>query len=720
MATVYLARDLKHDRPVAIKVLRPDLAAAIGAERFLHEIRLTANLQHPNILPLFDSGSADGRLFYVMPYVDGETLRQRLSRGHQFAVADAIRLIADVADALAYAHAQGVVHRDIKPENILLHQGRVLVADFGIASASESDSARLTRAGMVIGTPGYMSPEQASGSPVDGRSDQYSLACMLSEMLTATGGALGPSAETVLAGSGEREGPTPARADLPPNVRDAIRRATSREPDARFPRVAAFVAALRSPLASADEKSIAVLAFANMSADPDNEYFADGIAEEIINALTQLSDLRVVARTSAFSFKGTSDDVRTVGERLQVRHVLEGSVRKSGNRLRITAQLVSVTDGYRLWSEKYDREMDDVFAIQDEIATTIAAKLQITLAGVPGRQLVTPSTDNLEAYELYLKGRALMHRRGSRIVEGMECFRRAIALDADYAPALAGLAQALVLSSLWGFTNPKDVGGPALGAATRAISAAPELAEAHAAVALAAVAVEFDAVKAGREWDRAIALSPGDDDIRAARALFHFCYVCGRFERSEAELRLALTNDPLNQTIHAQLGLVLAFARRPEEAIAQANRAIALDPGVLFGRWVLILALVVSGAFEDVIATGVEIMRTFGRNAWVMLGMAKAYAALGRLDEATALFDELLARSRTEHVQPGVLALIAMDLGRRDDAMRRWAEAAADRDMFMVAMLLHAPIADAMRREPEHAALVRRLGWDSPLPPADD
>jgi tetratricopeptide (TPR) repeat protein len=326
----------------------------------------------------------------------------------------------------------------------------------------------------------------------------------------------------------------------------------------------------------------------------------------------------------------------------------------------------------------------------------------------------------VQAYEQYLKGVALMHLRGARILDAIECFRNAIALDGRYAPALAGLANALVLSSLWGIAAPQDIRVGALDAASRALAAGPELAEVHAAAALVAIAVEFDRVKAAREWDRAVALGPADSTIRAARAVFHLCYVRGDFARAEADLRIALGSDPLNQTVNAQLGLVLGFARRPAEAIALATRATTLDPDALFGQWVLILALLVQGSFEEVLTTGRKIMGKFGRNAWIMLGMAQASAAHGHTDDAAALFEELVARSRTGHVQPGVLAIIEMALGRREEAMARWRQAVLTRDTFMIAVLLHAPNADRMRAEPEHAAILREIGWDTPLPGAGD
>ena len=707
MATVYLAHDLKHDRPVAIKVLRPELAAVIGAERFLAEIKTTANLQHPHILPLFDSGSADGLLFYVMPYVEGETLRSRLDSGPPFPLSEALQLVSQLADALAYAHKRGIVHRDVKPENILLNEGRPLIVDFGIAhAASECDGTRMTLAGMAVGTPGYMSPEQATGDPdVDGRSDQYSLACVLSEMLAGGSKSSSPTAETAI------------HARLPSNVDAAIRQATSRHPQARFATISAFVDALcaqDTSLEAIDDKSIAVLPFDNMSADRDNDYFADGMSEEIINALAQLPGLRVVARTSAFSFKGKSTDLRAIGEKLRVRHVLEGSVRKAGNRLRITVQLVSVADGYHLWSERYDRQLDDVFAIQDEIATTIAAKLQVTLGvGVTGA-LIKPATDNLRAYDEYLKGVAMMHRRGAGIIAAIECFQRAIALDADYALALAGLANALVLSCFWGITRPQDVSAAALDASARALKANPLLVESHVAAALVALLVEFDQAKSARAWDRALELGPTDFESRVTRAVFYLGYIRGDFDAAARDIRLALDCDPLNPTYHTNFAFVLGFSGRGAEAAVEARRAMELDPDALYAQWVLVLSLYIAGADEDVIATGMQVMSKFGRHAWIMMAMTGAYARLGRMEEARSLYAELQARSRTGYVQPGVLATTASYLGHRDEAVRLWLQAAAGRDMVMPALLLYSPLTTLLRAQPEHTALLQQLGWDPP------
>jgi len=423
MATVYLARDLKHGRPVAIKVLRPEIASALGPERFLREIEVAARLTHPHILPLHDSGEAVGFLYYVMPFVEGDSLRDRLEREEQLPLEEALQVTREIADALSYAHSRDVVHRDVKPENILFQAGHAVVSDFGIARAiTAAASGTLTEAGIPIGTPGYMSPEQALAKRhLDGRSDIYSLGCVLYEMLAGEPPFTGPTAQAVLAR--HSLDPVPplrtVRQAVPLAIEQAVMKALEKVPADRFATASEFADALRTPRASgpaptaAIPKSIVVLPFANLSPDPDNEYFSDGITEEIINALSQLPGLHVAARTSSFAFKGKSAGIAEVGARLKVATVLEGSVRKAGSRVRITAQLVNVADGYHLWSERYDRELDDIFAIQDAIARTIAHRLEVALAGPAGDMLVTPPTESLAAYQLYLKARYFWNQRGS-------------------------------------------------------------------------------------------------------------------------------------------------------------------------------------------------------------------------------------------------------------------------------------------------------------------
>ena len=497
MATVYYAKDLRHDRMVALKVLHPDLALALGPDRFLREIRITAGLAHPHVLPLLDSGDANGFLFYVMPYVSGESLRDRLNRDKQLSVADALQVAREVADALSFAHSQGIIHRDIKPDNILFQAGHAMVADFGIARAlSAAGGEQLTATGLTVGTPGYMSPEQASGeAELDGRSDLYSLACVVYEMLAGQPPFTGATVESVIRQHLTVDPPpiTQFRPAVPAAVSDALTRALSKAPADRFSPVVHFAEALQvgaAPVTAAapttaparpgmgpyilavvavvvvvlsglairsirtsgagatpsdDVPSIAVLPFADLSGG-GSEYLGDGIAETLINALSRLEGLRVAARTSAFSFKGRSEDVRAIAASLNVSAVLEGSVQQAGGRIRVTAQLINAADGFHLWSQNFDRDVSDVFAVQDAVARAVVSALKVELLGDREAPIVRQGTDDVAAYNAYLQGRYFWNKRTPQDLERSATFlERAVAIDSNFARAWAGLADAYAL-----------------------------------------------------------------------------------------------------------------------------------------------------------------------------------------------------------------------------------------------------------------------------------
>ena len=463
MATVYLAHDHKHDRDVAIKVLRDDVGASVGRERFLREIQLVAKLNHPHILPLYDSGDADGALFYVMPLVQGQSLRDRLDTQRQLPIADAVRIASEVADALDHAHRAGILHRDIKPENILLQNGHVLVADFGIGKAiSDAPGDTLTQAGMSVGTPAYVSPEQAVGEDVDGRSDLYSLGCVLYEMLVGEPPFTGPTMQAVIA---KRFVQTPTdvaalREGVPRAVARAVQQVLAQVAVDRHETSALFAAALNEPdtvaaKSSAPAKSLAILPFENLSADPDNQYFADGIADDLLDALVQVDGLHVASRSSAFSYRGKSATLTEIGATLHVATVVQGSLRRSGNRMRLTVQLISVADGYHLWSERFDREVVDVFAVQDEIAAAIATKLQLAFVP-PAAPAGKATTAQVQAFELVAKGRALATQRGASLFDARHCLEAAIRLDPDNAEAHAMLGDVLVNFIRYGLVPASD------------------------------------------------------------------------------------------------------------------------------------------------------------------------------------------------------------------------------------------------------------------------
>jgi serine/threonine protein kinase/Flp pilus assembly protein TadD len=576
MATVYLAQDLKHDRRVAIKVLRPDVTAAIGRGRFLREIQIIAQLNHPNILPLHDSGEVAGFLLYVMPFIEGESLRDRIDQEGQLPVMEALQIAKDVADALNYAHGRGVVHRDIKPGNILLEAAHAWVVDFGIAlTAGAAGSERFTETGVYLGTPEFMSPEQAAGEKdIDGRSDQYSLACVLYEMLAGQPPFVGPNARAIIARHLTDPVPplTTVRPDIDPTIWRAVAKALAKLPVDRYETMAQFVDGLSAEAERgvSDPKSIAVLAFTNMSADRENEYLSDGLSDEIINALTKVEGFRVASRTSAFALKGSGEDIRTIGRRLNVRSVLEGSVRRAGDRLRVTAQLINVEDGYHLWSERYDRDMKDVFAIQDEIAENVAMALRVVLSDADRRAIQKPQPKDVEAYDHYLRGRKFFYQFSGRSLKyARQMFICAIETDREYALAYAGVADSC--SFLYMYFESTDANLKQADEASRkALELDRELAEAHASRGLA-VSLSGEFMEAEREFEIAIGINP-----RLFEAYYFYARTCFRQGKLKQAVQLFEQAIEVREDYQARLLAALALEGMGDKAAARAAYERAL------------------------------------------------------------------------------------------------------------------------------------------------
>ncbi len=530
MGEVYRARDTRLDRDVAIKALLGDSASdPVIRRRFLQEARAASALSHPNIVVLHDIVGHDGSDFLVMEYVLGQPLTEVMAQGPMpFERVIAVGL--QVASALAAAHAAGIIHRDIKPANILLTADlTVKVLDFGIAkrvhNTSQGDAtqevATLTTPGVVVGTVSYMSPEQTRGEAVDARSDVFSLGCVLYQAATGHQPFRGPTpvATMIEIGTAHPAPPSSLRTTLPVGFDVFISRCLAKSRDHRFSSMDDVASSLRRLHDASDQKTedvaraitaIAVLPFANVGGDPNNEYFGDGLADELITGLSQVSALRIASRSSAFAFRGKAVDVRAIGSALNVDAVLEGSVRRAGNRLRVGVQLVSVADGYHLWSERYDREVTDVFDIQDEIARTIIDKLRPRLIGDVTVPSLKRYTGDPEAYSLYLKGRYYWERRPTGTSRAIECFEQAIDRDPRYALAHAGLADAYNTLASWeGGVLPPPVGfRKGLGYAERAIQLDPDLAEGHAALGYALLHNRWDLPAAERSFAHAIKLNP--------------------------------------------------------------------------------------------------------------------------------------------------------------------------------------------------------------------
>jgi serine/threonine protein kinase len=611
MAVVYLARDRKHDRPVAIKILRPEIVAGEAAQRFLREIQILARLQHPHILPLLDSGATDEaqpRPFYVMPYVDGESLRQRLTREGPLAVAEALRLVREVGEALHYAHGQGLIHRDVKPENVLLSQGHALVADFGIARAAGVAAAgqQLTQPGLSMGTPAYMSPEQIEGERgVDARADQYSLACVLYELLTGQPPFTGLSFAAVL--SHQLLDPVPPitrlRPGLPGPVRVAIERALSKVAADRFANVLEFLAALESAetpeaLATPAKKAIVVLPFANLSPDPDNAYFADGLMEEVIADLSRVRALTVISRTSSVKLKDTGWDLRRIGRELNVRYALEASVRRAGSTLRITAELIDLESDTHLWAEKYSGTVEDVFDLQERLSRQIVEALRITLTPPEDREIAERPIADVRAYEYYQRARQEYYRYTA---EGMAAARAL----AEHGLAVVGPNEALygMLGTVYAWSPTVLLGGDeettlreAEACARKAFELNPRSAQGLSIMGQVAYR-RGQAGEAVRLLTQACAADANNPD--AMHQLGGAYLLGGRIGPMREVLTRLVEQDPLTPSNHCLLGLSYMLGGDAEGALRSHRRAVELDPRSTICRFCAGVALTAAGHEDE-------------------------------------------------------------------------------------------------------------------------
>jgi serine/threonine-protein kinase len=669
MATVYLADDVKHDRQVAIKVLRPDLTSLLDAGRFLREVAIAAKLSHPHILPLYDSGNAEGSLYYVMPYVKGESLRVRLDRETQLPVDEALVIARDVAAALAHAHARHVIHRDVKPENILLHEGEAMVADFGIALVlNATTDERLTQTGFVLGTLDYMSPEQAmSDRAVDARSDVYSLGVVLYEMLAGEAPYRGPTAQARLAK--RMADPAPGvrrrRPAVPVGVEQAIIKALATDPADRFVSVNAFVEALVAPGRAASSPAVAVLPFLNLSADPENEYFTDGITEDVIAHLSKIRALKVISRTSVMPFKQRRQSLKEIGAMLGAATLLDGSVRRVGDRVRIVAQLIDVDSDQHLWAETYDRQLTDIFVIQTDVALHIAAALKAELSLDEQSRIRKEPTSDLQAYQLYLQGRHWFARySGAGMRRAIVYFERAIARDPAYALAYANMAMAYLEMGEGGTLAPDVAYQQAKDAAASALRLDPVLGEAHSTAAYLNL-WNFEWTRAEQAFKRALELSPSSADTYDLYG--RMCSGLGRYDEAIALGQRARELDPLTHPL--DIATTYMRAGRYDDAARGAERALEFDPDLHRAHATLGWAHIKRGMVDEGLA---ELERAValspGDTQW-LAQLGQAYALVGRADRAREILRQLEDRARRGYVSPYHLAFIHTGLGEHERAL---------------------------------------------------
>jgi serine/threonine protein kinase/Tfp pilus assembly protein PilF len=694
MGVVCKAEDTKLKRTVALKFLSPQ---AVGTEedktRFIHEAQSAAALNHPNICTVHEIGEYENQPFIAMECIEGESLKAKIKSG-LLGVDEAVQVAIDIAEGLQEAHSKGIIHRDIKSANIMLTPaGRVKVMDFGLAKSS--GGTQLTQSGTTIGTVAYMSPEQGRGEPVDHRTDIWSLGIVLYEMIT---GELPFKADyeqatIYLIMNEEPASVRSRRSDVPKELEQIIQKSLAKNPQDRYERIESFAADLRglkdrATMKSKDddstkeEHSIAVLPFVDMSPNNDQEYFCDGLAEELINALANVKPLRVAARTSAFSFKGEKHDVREIGEKLNVDTVLEGSIRKAGNRLRITAQLVNAADGYHLWSEKYDRTLEDIFAIQDEISLAIVDKLKIELLGEEASRLTKRGTENLEAYDLYVRGRFFWEKRGEGLNKAVDYFKEAIEKDPKYAAPYAGIADSYNLLAFYGFLPAHDAMPKAKEYAQKAIEIDDTIAEAHCALAWIHQYYDWDFTKSEQEFKRAIELNP-------AYTPAHYWYsstlfATGLLDDGQRENERAITLDPLSVQAYTVYGWNLIGQLQLEQSVEKLNRALELNPDYAHAHWLLGCNYYLLSRHEDALTEFQKAVTLSNRNPWMISTVGSVYARLGKTSEARKILAELVDRSQSEYVQAFYFAYLYLGLGDLDEALA-WLEKSFEaRDPYLI------------------------------------
>lgn len=725
MGQVYRAKDPRLGRDVAIKVVtKAHSSDADHLRRFEVEARAVAALSHPNVLAIFDIGLGEVP-FLVTELLDGETLRGAISRG-PFSTRRTIDIGLQIVAGLGAAHARGIVHRDLKPENIFItSEGRVKILDFGLAkkvvpieNSEHSPTLTHTTPGAVMGTVGYMAPEQVRGYHSDHRADIFATGAVLFEMLTGQRAFRGQTfADRLAAVLHDPPSELVFGPDTPPALAATVRRCLEKDANNRFSSAQELGRALESiseigaqvavPPARPDQASIAVLPFANLSADADNQYFSDGLTEELINALARLHGLRVTSRTSSFRYRGGDVDVRQIGRDLGVGAILEGSVRRAGERLRITAQLVNVESGYQIWSERYDRQMTDVFDIQDEIVTSIVDTLAPALLPA-AKDAVKRSTENLEAYQLYLKGRYFWNQRSPAVVgTAIRCFEDAIALDPRYALAYAGLADCYSILRVYGWTPTEHSRPRALEAVTKAIELGPDLPEAHLSKALYTFHFEKHWRQARQHFLDALSSPPPVATTAAYFALF----LAAAYEFAEARKRIvvAVDLDPHSAMVHFLAAGAECLMADWVAAERSANRALELQPEMLGARWPQMTALAATGRFDQAIELGERVIAR-SRGPIYIGALAMVYGSAGRLADARRLSQELDERQgRGEYIVP--VARLSVHLGLRDtSAVRAALEACVDGGAAPMAVAsTNRHLLEGYRSDPEIDRLLDRL-----------
>jgi serine/threonine protein kinase len=762
MGKVYRVVDKKLNEEVAMKLVKPEIASDKKTlERFSNELKLARKIVHKNVARMFDLNEEKGTHYITMEYVRGEDLKRLIRKMGQLSAGQAIPIAKQVCEGLAEAHRLGVVHRDLKPQNIMVdEEGNARIMDFGIARSLKAKG--ITGSGVMIGTPEYMSLEQVEGKDIDQRSDIYSLGVILYEMVTGKVPFEGDTPFTI--GMKHKseipKDPKALNTQIPEGLNNVILKCLEKDKENRYQSAAEVNAELgkieqglptteknipkRRPLTSREisvkfslkklfvpalavialviaglviwkvilsrpapdtAKSIAVLPFVNMSANKDDEYFSDGMTEELINALSKLEGLRVAARTSSFVFKGKTEDISKIGQQLHVNTVLEGSFRKAGNKLRITAQLINVANGFHLWSESYEREIQDVFAIQDEISRAIVSALKINFAAEQGTQLTKRYTENTEAYQLYLKGRYYWNKRTEEgVKKGVECFEKAIEKDSDYALAYAGLADSWLTMGWYIWSPPKEAYARAKAAAVRALEIDNSLAEAHTSLAHVRELYDWDWHGAEVEYKQAIELNPRYPTALHWYSLF--LVAMGHLNEAVIEAKRAQELDPLSLIVNENVGDVLRLARRYDEAIEQLRKTLDLDPDFAPAHTTLAAAYEDNGMYDKAITERLKVAPPEQA-----LALKEAYIKSGMRGFWEKQLELAIERSMQTYVSPYNIAWLYAILGEKDEAFA-WLEKAYAEHSIHFTYLRADTSFESLRSDPRFSALLKTVGLE--------
>jgi serine/threonine protein kinase len=720
MGSVYRVFDRKLEEEVALKLIRPDIAASGKTiERFKNEIKVARKITHPNVCRMHDLHEEGKTLYITMEYVRGEDLKSVIHRMGTLTMGKAVSIAQQAADGLAEAHKLGIIHRDLKPGNIMIDkEGNAKIMDFGIARSLEDKGS--ADAGMIIGTPEYMSPEQAEGKEADQRSDIYSLGVIIYEMVTGKAPFEGATASGILK-KHRTEAPLDPKGLNPqvsPGLARMILKCLEKDREKRFQNAGEVLAELNDLATSMTKKavekkwknSIAVLPFADLSPQRDQEYFCDGLAEELINSLSHIHELKVAARTSAFAFRGKDLDIREIGKALSVQAILEGSVRKAGERMRITAQLVNVADGYHLWSEKYDRGVDDIFAVQDEIALEIVDKLKVKLVKGEKTKVLKRHTENKDAYNLFLKGRYFWNRRNEGdLKKAIECYDEAIEIDPNYSLPYLGIADHFIMMGLWSYLPPETARLRAKEALDKALEIDDQLGEAYTSLGYFQCLFDWDWPAAEINLRRGLALNPNN----VYAHVWYGCFLNGRsrFEEAYPELKMALEMEPLSPIINAVAGIQFSFTHI-DEGKEQLHKAIEMEPNLALAHLWLGMIYMYPEVVHEKAVEHLQIAVNLGLT-FALGWLGCAYGRLGKKEKAFKILSQLDELSRERYISPLQKSVVYSGLGMYDQAFEFLEKALSQKEpifaIYLYSVEAHSAFSQEFRLDERFKALTRKM-----------